>query len=110
MSASDADVRSRAGRFRFGWLEWFGLGLLVLLTVGLLAVGVVVGVEWRVLPPPAFTLKAGPYELSAPCPSRGIICDAGTPFYAVWVGTPQRDGSTQFREIYFMYLQRARQP
>ena len=76
------------------------LMLVVLLVSGLVYV---VAVHQRLIAPPAFAVRLGRYELRAPCP-RGILCDEFTPFYALWWGEPQPDGSIQYQELFFVYL------
>ena len=76
----------------------------LLFAAGALAVA---AIDERVLPPPAFSVRLGGYELIAPCP-RGILCDKSTPFYAIWWGVPQLNGGTQYRPLFFVYLKSAR--
>ena len=58
------------------------------------------------LHPPPFSVKVGRIELSAPCPAQGFDCDPALPYYAVWRGDPQPDGTTQYRLLYFAYLKK----
>jgi hypothetical protein len=58
------------------------------------------------LHPPAFSVKLGRVELSAPCPAQGFDCEPKQPYYAVWRGDPQPDGSIRYRLVYFTYLNR----
>ena len=58
------------------------------------------------LHPPPFSVKVGRMELSAPCPAQGFHCDPKLPYYAIWRGDPQPDGSTRYRLVYFTYLNR----
>ena len=56
------------------------------------------------LHPPPFTVMLGRVELSAPCPAKGMDCDPQLPYYAIWRGDPQPDGSIHYRQLYFWYL------
>ena len=58
------------------------------------------------LHPPPCSVKVGRIELSAPCPARGFHCDPKLPYYAIWRGDPQPDGSIRYRLVYFTYLNR----
>ncbi len=79
----------------------------VLLTVVAGAVGVAaLALHQGWMHPPPFSVKVGRIELSAPCPAQGFDCDGKLPYYAVWRGDPQPDGSTRYRLVYFTYLNR----
>ena len=78
---------------------------LVLLLVACLVSAV--AIQQRVIPPPSFALRLGRVEIIAPCP-RGILCDQSTPFYAIWQGEVQPNGSIQYRELFFVYLKPTR--
>jgi hypothetical protein len=67
--------------------------------LGLLAI------QLRLIVPPAFAIHLGGLELAAPCPPHlGKQCGQGLPYYAIWQGRPQPDGTTNYRLIYFTYL------
>ena len=84
-----------------------GLSLtLVLLLAGCLLSAV--AIQQRVLPPPAFAARLGRVEIAAPCPPQTFICDESTPFYAIWRGDIQPDGTIRYRELFFMYLRPTR--
>ena len=80
-------------------------GLLLALLAGAVGLGVWAFQEGR-LHPPAFEVKFGRIELSAPCPAQGFDCDTRQPYYAIWRGDAQPDGSTRYRLVYFIYLKR----
>ena len=84
-------------------LAAFLAGVLLML-IALLATGplTVVAVQQRVIPPPAFTVRLGNAEIVAPCPGK-IQCDESTPYFGVWWGRAQRDGSVNYRQVFFMY-------
>lgn len=64
----------------------------------------------RLIAPPAFALRLGDLELAAPCPPRmAHRCGQGLPYYAVWRGERQGDGSITYHLIYFAYLPRPQQ-
>jgi hypothetical protein len=90
--------RSRRG----GYAILVGLAVVGLLlaacSLGLLAV------QQRVLTPPPLVLRLGHTEFAAPCPPRVFVCDASTPWYAIWRGEDQPDGSITYRQLFFMYL------
>lgn len=88
-------------------------GLLVGLALVLAALLVscplgVVAMRQGYLPPPRFVIHVGPVEFAAPCPSRGPDCSGPLPWYAIWRGELQPDGSTTYSLIYFTYLPRRR--
>ncbi|HLE29938.1 MAG TPA: hypothetical protein VI793_17560 [Anaerolineales bacterium] len=84
------------------------IGLSVTLVLLLVACLVsAVAIQQRVIPPPSFALRLGRVEIIAPCP-RGILCDQSTPFYAIWQGEVQPNGSIQYRELFFVYLKPTR--
>jgi hypothetical protein len=70
----------------------------------------VVAIQQRVITAPNMSVRLGGLELAAPCPPQGFICDKSTPFFAVWVGRDRPDGSTNYKEIFFMYLSKLRKP
>ena len=86
------------------------LGLITLsvcVTLGLLLAACplsVVAIQQRVIAPPHFAVRVGNIEIAAPCPPRALICDGPLPWYAVWWGDDQPDGSITYRQIYFIYL------
>jgi hypothetical protein len=60
--------------------------------------------------PPAFAVKLGRIELSAPCPAQGFDCDPQVRYYAIWRGDQQPDGSIRYRLMYFTYLNKPSRP
>ena len=76
------------------------LMLVLLLAVGALAA---VAVHQRLLPPPAFSVRLGPYELRGPCPGD-IVCDKYVPYYALWWREPKPNGGGRYHEFFFVYL------
>ncbi len=86
------------------------LGLVVLsvcVTLGLLLAACplsAVAIQQRVITPPHFAMRVGSIELAAPCPPRALICDGPLPWYAIWWGNDQPDGSITYRQLYFVYL------
>lgn len=69
-----------------------------------------VAIQQRVIKAPQVSVRLGGLELAAPCPPQGFICDESTPYFAVWVGRDRPDGTTNYKEIFFMYLGRLRKP
>ena|SRR5690348_4251891 len=63
----------------------------------------VVGVRQGALELPAFSLRMGHLELTAPCPAI-FGCDIHLPYYAVWFGHDLPDGSVQYQQLYFVWL------
>lgn len=57
--------------------------------------------------PPAFSVPVGDTWLVAPCPDE-LNCPDELPYYAVWQGERQPDGSTSYELRYFTYLPRRR--
>lgn len=53
--------------------------------------------------PPVFAVALGPWELAAPCPPH-LACDSSVPYYALWHGVRQPNGSVTYRLLYFTYL------
>jgi hypothetical protein len=90
------------------------LGLVVLsvcVTLGLLLAACplsIVAIQQRVIAPPRFAVRIGTVELAAPCPPRALICDGPLPWYAIWWGDDQPDGSITYQQLYFIYLKPAR--
>lgn len=87
------------------------IGLSVGLVLALLLAAVplsIVAVQQRVIEPPRFAVRVGGVEIAAPCPARGFDCTGPLPWYAIWWGDDQPDGSITYRQIYFIYLKRAR--
>ncbi|MEP7359609.1 MAG: hypothetical protein ABI847_20320 [Anaerolineales bacterium] len=76
--------------------------LAALLAVALGAAALALHQGW--LHPPPFEVKVGRVEFSAPCPAQGFDCDPTLPYYAVWRGDPQPDGTIRYRLLYFSYL------
>ncbi len=79
------------------------MGLLLLLLLAACPVGMVL-VQQRIVRPPAFAFQIGDTEIAAPCPSRGFICDDTFLWWAIWRGDPEPDGTTTYRQLFFMYL------
>jgi hypothetical protein len=94
--------------------RWHQTGLIVLslgVTLGLLLAACplsIVAIQQRVIAPPRFAVRVGSVEIAAPCPARGFICDGSLPWYAIWWGDDQPDGSITYRQLYFIYLKPAR--
>jgi hypothetical protein len=87
------------------------ISLSVCLALGLLLAAVplsAVAIQNRLIAPPSFAVRVGGVEFAAPCPSRGFICDHPLPWYAIWRGDDQPDGSITYRQLYFIYLKPAR--
>lgn len=77
------------------------------LTLGFLLIACplsAIAVHQRLIPPPTFAVRLGPFEIAAPCPSRGFICDDSTPFYSLWRCIEQPDGSIRCHQLFFAYL------
>ena len=53
-------------------------------------------------------VRFGNVEIAAPCPTRGFECSGPLPWYAVWWGDDQPDGSITYRQLYFIYLKPVR--
>ena len=91
------------------------IGLIILslsVTLGLLMAACplsIVAVQQRVIAPPRFAVRFGSVEIAAPCPAQGVICDEPMPWYAIWWGDDQPDGSITYRQLYFIYLKSYRQ-
>ncbi len=88
-------------------LTWLAPALLVAVSLALvlaLAAGplLALGIQRRMVAPPAFALRVGRYELVAPCP-KNVICDVDTPFFGVWLGRERADGSMNYKSVFFMY-------
>src|SRR5699024_2821309 len=67
-----------------------------------------IAIQQRVIEPPRFAVRVGSVEIAAPCPAQGFICDGPLPWYAIWWGDDQPDGSITYRQLYFIYLKRVR--
>ncbi|HEU5101242.1 MAG TPA: hypothetical protein VFU22_19595 [Roseiflexaceae bacterium] len=83
------------------------IGLSLCLTFGLLLAACPLGalaIQHRLIAPPQFSIRVGSVEIAAPCPRRGLICDHPLPWYAVWWGDDQPDGSITYHQLYFIYL------
>lgn len=91
----------RAHQRRLMLLISLGTALVLLLAACPLSL---VAVQQRLIRPPQFAFTIGGVDFSAPCPTRGLICDDGTPWYAVWRGDVEPDGSITYRQLFFMYL------
>ena len=77
-------------------------GLMLLLAVATCALAAT-SLRLGVVQPPAFSVRVGTVELAAPCP-QAFSCDVNQPYYAIWRGDPQPDGSVKFSELYFVWL------
>jgi hypothetical protein len=87
------------------------IGVSLCLTLGLLLAACPLGalaLQHRLIAPPQFSVRFGSVEIAAPCPRRGFICDHPLPWYAVWWGDDQPDGSITYRQLYFIYLKPVR--
>ncbi|GAB4428057.1 MAG: hypothetical protein OHK0015_10620 [Chloroflexi bacterium OHK40] len=82
---------------------------MVVLLAGLLATCPLslLAVRHGMLRPPVFAVTVGDYELAAPCPPH-FGCDSSVPYYALWRGERQPDGSINYHLLYFTYLPPAR--
>lgn len=81
-----------------------GMALALALLLASCPVGMVL-VQRRVVRPPAFAFQIGETEIAAPCPTRGFICDDTFLWWAIWRGDPEPDGTTTYRQLFFMYLE-----
>ena len=87
------------------------IGLSLCLTLGLLLAACplsVVAIQHRLIAPPHISVRVGSVEIAAPCPAQGFICDHPLPWYAIWRGDDQPDGSITYRQLYFIYLKPVR--
>jgi hypothetical protein len=84
-------------------LQVFLVGLTVAVIV-LLATAplTALAVQHRVIGPPRFAFRLGAVEVISPCP-RQVPCDESTPYFGVWLGDEQPDGSRAYRHLFFMY-------
>ncbi|HNP70972.1 MAG TPA: hypothetical protein PLO33_04090 [Kouleothrix sp.] len=105
MPEPNAALQYEHRRPRLTVLVGLGMALVLLLAACPLSL---LAVQQRVIRPPAFAFEVGGVEFAAPCPRRGFVCDEGTPWYAVWRGDPEPDGSITYRQLFFMYLRRQR--
>jgi hypothetical protein len=83
------------------------IGLSLCVTLGLLLAACplsIVAVQQRVIAPPRFAVRFASVEIAAPCPARGFECSGPLPWYAIWWGDDQPDGSITYRQLYFIYL------
>jgi hypothetical protein len=80
-----------------------GLGVALVLLLAACPLSVV-AIQQRVISPPAFTFNIGEVEFAAPCPTRRVVCPPPLPWYAIWRGDPEPDGSMTYRQIFFIYL------
>jgi hypothetical protein len=96
---------SRAYRARRRYLApLIGLGLALALVLAAAPLSIV-AMQNRLITPPAFAFKIGGVEFAAPCPARRRLdCSPPLPWYAIWRGDPEPDGTTSYREIFFIYL------
>lgn len=85
-------------------------GSALLLSLALLLAALVVScplsllaMQRGLLRPPGFAVALGPWELAGPCPPH-LACDNSVPYYAIWHGTRQPNGSVNYRLLYFTYL------
>ena len=87
------------------------IGLSLCVSLGLLLAACPLGIaaiQQRVIAPPRFAVRVGNVEIAAPCPAQGFICDEPLPWYAIWWGDDQPDGSITYRQLYFIYLKPVR--
>ena len=61
-------------------------------------------VQHRVIAPPSFAVRLNGVEYAAPCPTRGFICDNQMPWYAIWRGDDEPNGTITYRQLFFVYL------
>ena len=102
MSESQESRAYRARRRYLAPLIGLGLALALVLGAGPLSV---VAVQNRLLTPPTFAFQIGDVHFAAPCPvHRGLVCHQPLPWYAIWRGEPEPDGSITYRQIFFIYL------
>ena len=96
---------SRAHRARRRYLApLIGLGLALALVLAAAPLSIV-AMQNRVLTPPTFAFRIGSVEFAAPCPARRrLVCEQPLPWYAIWRGDAEPDGSTTYRQIFFIYL------
>lgn len=80
-----------------------GLGITLALVLAACPLGIL-AVQQRAIAPPTFAFNLGKVEFAAPCPTRGFICHQPLPWYAIWRGDPEPDGTTTYRQLFFMYL------
>lgn len=85
-----------------------GLGIVLLLVLAACPLGVL-AVQQRAIAPPSFAFNIGEVEFAAPCPKRGFVCYQPLPWYAIWRGDPEPDGTVTYRQLFFMYLRPSRQ-
>jgi hypothetical protein len=86
------------------------LALATSLLVGALVAGCALSagaVGLGLLRPPGFHLPLGRTWLVAPCPAE-MGCPPDAPYYAVWEGARNPDGSTSYELRFFTYLPRRR--
>lgn len=91
----------RATRFQQAVIIGLSLFIVFLLLVCLVSA---VAVHQRFIPPPAFAIHLGPVEFAAPCPPPMSVCDESTPFYALWHGVEQPNGTMRYHYLFFIYL------
>jgi len=102
MSESHSTDQHHSRRHQIGLI---GLSLCMILALLLAACPLsVVAIQQRVIEPPRFAVRVGHVEIAAPCPAQGFICDGPLPWYAIWWGDDQPDGSITYRQLYFIYL------
>jgi hypothetical protein len=109
MTGMDSSARPAFDRNRLALVAI----ICVCLMLSLLTAGCwlsVAGVYERVVPPPAIALQLGSVEFDAPCPAHGFDCDPTLPFYSIWRGDQQPDGSILYHQLYFVWLKPHRSP
>lgn len=104
----DSEQPDRYRRRRRYVAPLIGLGIALVLLLASCPLGVV-AVRNRLISPPTFAFNIGEVEFAAPCPKRIFVCTPPLPWYAIWRGDPEPDGSITYRQIFFMYLNPARQ-
>jgi hypothetical protein len=105
----DSSVRPAFDRNRLALAAIIGVCLMLTLALAACLLSVA-GIYERVLAPPAFVLHIGSVQFDAPCPALGVSCDTALPFYSIWRGDQQPNGSIQFHQLYFVWLKRIRRP
>jgi hypothetical protein len=98
----EPDTPTRPRRDRRGRALLLGLALILAGLAAACPLGAL-AVQQGSLRPPGFAVRLGNLELAAPCPPH-ISCDRSVPYYALWHGSHQPDGSVNYRLLYFTYL------
>ena len=80
-----------------------GAIFVALLLLASVPVGVA-AIQERLIQPPTFAFQIGEVEFAAPCPTRGFVCPPPLPWWAIWRGDPEPDGTITYRQLFFIYL------